>query len=805
MTTITTKRYIAPPRWLKVFLDIWENRSQTILVVASIAVGVFAVGLIVSAYAIIAQDMEESYTASNPANIEIITQPFDDDFVTIIEKMPNVAEAEGRYTTNLRISQNNGESWDRLSVIAINDFETASIFQRELHSGEPIPNDRELILESRILDSMDIELGDKLLIELSNGTTREVPVVGFVRDQAIPGGPNSEPVAYFTLDTLTWLGEATEMNQLMAVVAGDTADEAYIDAVSIEVEDRIERTDRTIFSSFTNRSDEHPASDTVLAILSVLGVMGVLMLILGGSLISNTLTALLNKQMRQIGVMKLVGARNFQVVGMYVVMIIILSLLSLLVAVPLASWGGYQFARFFGNLLSISIGDFRMVWLSVVVQVAIAIIIPISAGISPVFRGSRLSVEEAISDNASSGKQKEGWLDRLGESLSWITRPMLVSLRNTFRNVRRLVLTLFTLTVAGGIFIAVFNVQASLNSFIGDVSNLFLADVSISLDRAYREERLATYIEPLPGVVYTEGWIDAVGEVEKPAGGELILAISGVPADTELVQPTMKEGRFLMPGDEQAIVLAESIWTEFPEMAAGDTIPLELEGGRVERWTVVGIMAFPGPGNVSVIGYAPYETISRATNEIGLVTNFKVATEEHAYTDQLAYGETFDAVLQTEGIGVTAVDAGKAQSEAVSDGINTVISMFLGMAILTAIVGSIGLAGTMSMNVTDRIREIGILRAIGAVDRSILGSVLTEGVFIGVLSWLLGIIVSFPLSYGLLAMVSLSLTNSIMPLQYSPTGFWLWLLVILVLSALASVIPARNASRLTIREVLAYE
>ncbi|MEM7798433.1 MAG: ABC transporter permease [Chloroflexota bacterium] len=801
----TQKRYLTSPRWLKVFLDIWENRSQTILVVASIAVGVFAVGMIVSTFFIIAQDMESSYSGSNPANIEIITESFDDDFVQITEKLPGVDTAEGRRTASLRISRDNGETWDNLEVIAIDNFEEASIFTRELISGQPIPNDKEILLESRILDAFDIELGEELLIQLSNGTVRQAPVVGFVRDQGVAGGPASDAVAYTTLDTLAWLGEDDSLNQLMVVVDGDRTDEAHIEAVALEVEDRIEKSGRIIFNSVTNRSDEHPGSDTVLAILGILGAMGLLMLILSGSLISNTLTALLNKQMRQIGVMKLVGARNFQVVGMYIVMIIVLSLLSLLISIPLGSWGGYRFSLFLGNLLSITIDDFRIIWVSVIIQVAIAVIIPLISGVSPVLKGARLSVEDAISDNSTGGTQKEGWLDRLGESFDRITRPMLVSIRNTFRNVRRLVLTLFTLTVAGGIFIAVFNVQASLTDFIGSVGNLFIADVSISLDRAYREDRLASYIEPLDGVVYTEGWLGTVGEVETFDGGELILSISGIPSDSTLVQPTLKEGRFLVPGDENAIVLAESIWTEFPDLSAGDTIPLEVAGNREELWTVVGIFAFPGPGDINVIGYAPYDTVARATNQIGRTTVLKVVTSDQSYAEQIAFGEEFDAILQAEGIGISEVEAGKATTESVSDGINTVISMLLGMAILTAIVGSIGLAGTMSMNVTDRIREIGILRAIGAVDRSILGSVLMEGIFIGVLSWLLGIVISFPLSYGLLVMVSLSLTSSIMPLLISTTGFWLWLLVIIVLASLASAIPARNASRLTIREVLAYE
>ena len=41
--------------------------------------------------------------------------------------------------------------------------------------------------------------------------------------------------------------------------------------------------------------------------------------------------------------------------------------------------------------------------------------------------------------------------------------------------------------------------------------------------------------------------------------------------------------------------------------------------------------------------------------------------------------------------------------------------------------------------------------------------------------------------------------------SFSTTGVWVWLFVVTALSAVASFIPARNASRLTVREVLAYE
>ncbi len=127
------------------------------------------------------------------------------------------------------------------------------------------------------------------------------------------------------------------------------------------------------------------------------------------------------------------------------------------------------------------------------------------------------------------------------------------------------------------------------------------------------------------------------------------------------------------------------------------------------------------------------------------------------------------------------------------------------MAILTASVGSIGLTGTMSMNVMERTREIGIMRSIGAVDKVIMRMVILEGVVIGGISWLLGALLSFPITYMLASIVSLAVFNSPIDTKITWDGYLLWLIVVLLLSAIASILPARNAARLTIREVLSYE
>ena len=98
------------PRWSKVFFDLWGDKTRSILVVASIAAGVFALGMIISAFVIMREEINSNYAAANPPNIEIWTDPFFNDFVRMIDKIPGVAEAEGRQIQGARVRRWN-ENW----------------------------------------------------------------------------------------------------------------------------------------------------------------------------------------------------------------------------------------------------------------------------------------------------------------------------------------------------------------------------------------------------------------------------------------------------------------------------------------------------------------------------------------------------------------------------------------------------------------------------------------------------------------------------------------------------------------------
>jgi putative ABC transport system permease protein len=119
-------------------------------------------------------------------------------------------------------------------------------------------------------------------------------------------------------------------------------------------------------------------------------------------------------------------------------------------------------------------------------------------------------------------------------------------------------------------------------------------------------------------------------------------------------------------------------------------------------------------------------------------------------------------------------------------------------------VGGLGLTGTMNINIMERTREIGVMRAIGASNRAIRRLVVTEGAFIGLLSWLIASLVAAPIGRMFTQAVA-ELLRMQVQYQFSIGSIVLWLVLGLGLAVLASLAPARTATNLTVREVLAYE
>ncbi|MDX1414266.1 MAG: ABC transporter permease [Candidatus Promineifilaceae bacterium] len=796
---------ILRPRWRKVLADLWDNKLRTILVVASIAVGVFAVGTIGNSYAIISEDINISYASINPANIEIVTEPFDEGLVKSIEDVPGVKEALGQHMVGVRLSKD-GEQWISHNIIAQEEPETALISRRIPVDGQPYPGRRNMVIEHNNFYINDYEIGDTLMVEMPDGKIRYMELVGSVRDQAGVGRDFAAlPKVYVSMDTLRWLGEPYNFNRLLVTVEGDSDDEAHIEQVAVAVEDKLERSNRTTFRRIIGKTNEHPFGSTVAAMLAVMGALGVLVMILSGSLIANTLNALLSQHLRQIGVMKLVGARSSQIRSMYIVLILAFGTLALLVSVPLAVVGSYGLVNLLAEQINIILQPYRFTPWVLVVMVLGALSVPLIAGYFPVSRGSRTTVRRAISDDAVVGMPSSpGLLARVGERLRFISRPIMLSIRNTFRRKGRLALTLFTLIMAGAVFIAVFNVRSSMLTYLNQLGEHFAADVSLTMERPYRIPKMEQALYGIESVIDVEGWGGAGAQIVDENDQVVTdLSLVGPPADSRQINPEMVAGRWLQPGDERVVIVSDSIYKKYPNIQPGDSLRLSVNDGRAEDWELGGVFRFTDQIE-GVFGYATFDTLAKINNTPDQAATYRIMTNDNSREEEEATARLIDARLREQGFLVSLVESGRATLEQAATGINVLIVFLLMMAILTSLVGSIGLMGTMGMNVLERTREIGVMRAIGAVDTAIMASVIIEGATIGFISWVLGGLLAFPFSVLLLELMAIAFSAPVEPV-FTPQGYIMWLGVVLALSVIASVLPARNAARLTIREVLAYE
>jgi putative ABC transport system permease protein len=457
--------------------------------------------------------------------------------------------------------------------------------------------------------------------------------------------------------------------------------------------------------------------------------------------------------------------------------------------------------------VNFDVQGYRLFARTLILQAGIALVVPQVAAFFPIYRGAKIKTVLAINGGQStSSDEKEDWLDRWINQIKAISHPMKISLRNTFRHKGRLALTLFTLTLGGATFIATFNVQGALTLYMAKVSKYFVADVSMTMTQFYRVDQVQEDLKSIPGVGVVEGWTYAQCEVmeagDKP--GESVEML-GVDPQSRLISPILIKGRWIIPGDENAIVLSERFLSAYPDLNLGDTLKLRVNGKKSE-WKVVGFFQLAGK-STGFRAYSNYDYLSHFIGNPGKAISFQISskTPNLNIDQQRQFGKLIEENMRPRGYQIASINAGLFALSSSTEGLNVLTTVLVFMAFLTALVGAIGLMGTMSMNVMDRTREIGIMRAIGANDRTVMSLVLVEGLLIGLISWLLGSLLSFPISNWLNEILSRAIFDAPSMLSITPVGFFVWLILVIILSVSASVLPAQNAAHLTIREVLAYE
>ncbi len=793
------------PRWKKVLSDLIVNPVRSALVIISIVIGVFGVGVITSSQAIIMREMNSTYRAAIPAHATLSVSDvdsFDSSLVTTVKHMPEVGDAEARRLYSAQVFTRHGD-WRSLRLMGIADFDDIRIDRFLPQQGATKPGDREVLLERSGIGETGLNIGDTLVLERPDGKRRQLLITGIVYAPTEPPAQFMGTLGYVNMATMDWISGRDDFNQLLFVSAENGDDQARNEMVAEAVYEKVQKSGRNPAFPNVPVPNKHPLDQFIQGMVTVLGSLGVMAVFLSGFLVTNTISALLAQQIRQIGIMKSIGAQRIQIIQMYMVLVLSFGLIALLIAFPLSRLVTRQFVDLVAAQFNFELTSYAVPPSVMLVQVGISLITPVLAALLPVWNGTSITINEALGSEGGAGSYGRGLLDRLIQRVRGLPRPMLLSLRNTFRRKGRVALTLTTLTLGGAIFISMLSVRLSLTATMDNILNsLFDYDVNVQLERAYRDSYIITEAERVPGVESAEMWRGGAGRRVLPSGNEgEAITIFAVPPDTTMMNPNIIQGRWLLPDDQNAIVMSTGVMQDDTDLRVGDTVTLKI-AGRDTTWQIVGVM--PAIGDTRW-AYTSYEAFGRANREVGTADTLLVKTTERSGAFQREVAAALDAHLSSLGVNVAGTETLATIREQQETFFNVIIFALLAMTLLIAVVGGLGLTGTMSLNVIERTREIGVMRAIGASDGSILQIVLAEGMVLGMLSWALGVLLSFPLSRILAEQVGVVLFSLPLSFSFAADGALLWLIISLVVAAVASFLPAWRASQMTVRDVLAYE
>src|SRR5512136_2559711 len=785
----------------KILRDLWRSKGRTLLAVVSIAIGVFAVGTVSSMSDLVPVRMMSSYSDTNPAHVTIyLSGIVTNDDLARLARVPGVLGVEGIRKLGARWQPAPNAPLRDVVIVIRPDYADQKFNTIQLLSGA-WPDRDGIAVERLTVDSYGAPRSGALTLQLDE-REREFKITGVVQDlEAYPPMFLGNPQFYISPEMAETVFGVRGYNQLGMQVPA-FSEKAAQDTMDV-LKTQLEKMGAPVFYYTIQQPNKHPLQDTINGIMLILNVMAILSLGLGLLLVINTVNAIVAQQVPQIGVMKAMGGTTRQMLSLYLSSVLVYGVLAVFIAVPL----GVAFAARMssGMLATMAIPRdpvFRVSNQAVMQQLIVGLLVPLLAALWPVFSGARLTVREAISNYGISASYGKGLLDRLLARWRSLPRPLALTLRNTFRRKGRVALTQIALVMAGVVFIMVISSAESFSHTVEFLTNSLGFKVQIGFQRPVRSEEVQAIIAAQPNVEYVEMQLFEASTAYRgkdDVKGEDIF-FNGVQPDSQLIKLPVIQGRWLLPADDHAVVLTTEVADKLG-VQIGDPIWISLGGQKIE-WVVVGTVF-----DLSNLQRNVYVSRPVYAGEVGLTghgTIASVSTRPDDGATQLRVESQLREALDARGLRVGGTSTYEAERVRMENIYGLIMIMLLTMATLIALVGAVGLAGTLSINVLERRREIGVMRAIGASSPTIARLFIGEGLLLGLLAWLIAIPLSIPVGQVFATMIG-QVLNFPINYQFSWNGALRWLIIIIVLSILGSALPAIRATRVSVRESLAYE
>jgi putative ABC transport system permease protein len=724
-----------------------------------------------------------------------------------------------------------------------------------LTNGEFLGDDldkREVVLGENLAVEENIQVGDRIEVLTPYGRER-LEVVGLIAREG-PGQTNNGSfgvIPYVTAQEIFDRGNEIDQLDIVPVNPNPDTDELAELRLSLQA---LLGSDYSV----TYPSGQGERMTQMLQNYQIgLNFMSGIALFVGSFLIYNAFAMTVIERTREFGLLRTIGMTRRQVMGQVFIEAALLGFTGASLGVGFGILLAQGLTRFMELFLNQNLGVVQVTSTDVLLSLIVGVGVTFLAAGIPAWQAGRISAMEALRVR---GKSKEGWIIRRGWILGlvmlavsvvilvinpfsydvqfrlgsitvfglfsgatllipvtvgrWerVTRPVLkwiygssgsLGSRNVQRSRLRTTLTVAALMVGVAMVIIVRGMTASFASDLRTWIRAYLGgDIYVTSSMRLRSD-LERRLKSVDGVYAVAPLRYFEVEWQTPGGDHDLLQFMAVDIDsytrvTNFVfsgeqvnqQRALEEVR-----NEQAVFISSVLAEKFG-LSPGESISLKTRRGYREFRIAGVVVDFYNQGLVVQGGWDTmrrnFDINDANTLLVKVQPGSTIATIQNRI--EALYGHRYNLTLESnESVRARALDL-----------MEQAFRMFDVMALVSIVVGSLGVVNTLTMSVIERTREIGMLRAIGTTRGQIVRMVLAESGLMGVIGGILGIatgmILARILFLGMTTMSGYQLTFKL-PLE----GVLFSLVMALIVSQLAAISPADRAAKVRILEAVHYE
>ena len=795
------------PRWKKLGGDILENQGRIFMMLTAIAVGIFTVAAIATAYAVLSREIDKNYLAANPPAALLDVDHLDDAAVDGVRRLDGIAwaDAGGRTWGRIEVQP---KQWLPLLLFVVPDFTVQRISKVELQQGQWPGRAGELVIERTAMALARASVGHEINVQTADGSPRGVLVTGIVHDPSLaPASQQQVVYGYVTRATLPLLGNNVALHTLSVSVKPFEGSRT-VEQVIVGAAQWLQRSGY-IVGEIRIPPRHHPHWSVMSNIVRMLLAFSVLTLILS-AIVSATLTAsLLSPQVRQIGIMKAIGARSGQIMALYMSLIAAIGLMAVAIGLPVGIYAGRGLASFVARNQNIDLSSLAApAWIHLAVAAA-GIGTPLLFTVIAITVAARRTVRKSLFDCgvAVPAMRPGRWASSVFHRFPIIT----LAVRNSVRRKARLAFSLGLMAAAGALFITSLNILSGWKQGLLSAQAERHYDIEIQLGTPQSVAALGTMMRRVSGVRTVETFDDGAAAIRRgdglnitrtfPDGGHGSLTLDAVPADSAFVTPDLIAGHWLTSTDVSGAVINNQALSFFSNAKIGDLLDVMVQG-RPTSLRLAGIIREHLAGATI---YVTSEEYAQEFGHSGFIGGLRLGLDDKSEDSEIKVMAAIERTLEEGGVKVAGSTSRSQFGRALAGHLFILIFILLVMSVLMALVGIFGLGSAVSTSVLERRRDLAILRAIGASNVKVLLSVIGEGVFIGIFSVIAAAVLSVPVTVLVANLVGTAMLDPRQCIVASATAIPIWLTVVLLCATFASEYPARKALKMTIREALAYQ